>query len=95
MGSPVEVSSRRTLDIQDYGAVGDGQTNDVQALQAAVEACRLNSGGMLSIAPGTYRTGSLFLCSSLTLNLESGACLPGSQDREGYPVIPLGDQPIQ
>jgi parallel beta-helix repeat protein len=45
-----------TLSVQDFGAVGDGQSPDTAAIQAAVNA--VPSGGTLRFPPGTYRIES-------------------------------------
>ncbi|HSD66315.1 MAG TPA: right-handed parallel beta-helix repeat-containing protein [Vicinamibacteria bacterium] len=42
-----------TLSVRDFGAVGDGQSLDTAAIQAAVDA--LPPGGTLRFPPGTYR----------------------------------------
>ena len=58
-----EVSAR------DYGAVGDGQTNDTQAIQAAIDDCAKGSG-KVTVPEGKYIVSSLFLKSNVELHLE-------------------------
>jgi len=41
------------VDVRDYGAVGDGVTDDYDAIQAAISACGVN-GGTVVFPPGTY-----------------------------------------
>ncbi|MEZ0226303.1 MAG: Ig-like domain-containing protein [Alphaproteobacteria bacterium] len=41
-------------DVRDYGALGDGVTNDTSAIQAAVNAARDAGGGEVYIPTGTY-----------------------------------------
>lgn len=50
--SAEETDSPRTLNVQDYGAVGDGVTNDTAAINAA--AADLRDGDTLYIPAGTY-----------------------------------------
>jgi len=60
-----------TFNVQDYGAVGDGTTNDTAAIQAAAAAIQAAGGGTLYFPAGTYSvfantTGNL--CSFTGLN---------------------------
>jgi hypothetical protein len=50
--SAKETDSPRTLNVRDYGAVGDGVTNDTAAINAA--AADLRDGDTLYIPAGTY-----------------------------------------
>jgi len=71
------------LNVKDYGAVGDGFTNDTQALQNAVDACS-SCEGTLVINPGVYLTGTIILKSNIRIIIEKGAMLLGSSDFNSY-----------
>lgn len=59
------------LNVKILGAVGDGLTNDAEALQSA-----LNVGGTIFIPKGTYLVNStLFFYSNTTIIMEDGAVL--------------------
>ena len=45
-----------TYNVQSYGAVGDGVTDDTDAINAAVTACHADGGGVVLFPPGTYLT---------------------------------------
>ncbi|MHC4445289.1 MAG: glycoside hydrolase family 28 protein [Planctomycetota bacterium] len=70
-----------------YGAVGDGQTKDTQAIQKAVDASAKTGGGTVYFPPGTYLTGTIVLKNNVTLKLEAGARILGSPDSKDYPCI--------
>ncbi len=74
------------LNPRDFGATGDGQTLDTPALQAAIDACAQNGGGTVFVPAGQYVTGALFFRDNLTLHLEAGATLLGSQNFDDYPI---------
>ena len=68
------------------GARGEGQTLDTCAMQAAIDACARLGGGTVLVPAGQYLVGTLFLRDRVTLHLEAGATLLGSQDPADYPV---------
>jgi polygalacturonase len=70
-----------------HGAVGDGLTLDTQAIQQALDSCAAHGGGTVHLSAGRYRTGSLFLRDNITLHLDAGAILLGSDSPDDYPVI--------
>lgn len=45
--------------VQDFGAVGDGVSNDTTAIQAAVDAAEAAGGGIVFFPPGTYQVGGV------------------------------------
>jgi polygalacturonase len=84
---PFSAAARRSriFDVKKLGARGDGVTLDTRALQRAIDTCAQNGGGTVRFPPGRYLTGTLFLKSWVTLELESGATLLGSRRLEDYP----------
>lgn len=75
-----------TLNVRDYGATGDGKTNDTLALQQTIERCAVLGGGVVVVPAGDYATGALSLRSNVTLHLDDGASLLGSGDMADYPI---------
>ncbi len=74
------------VNVLDHGAAGDGTTLDTAALQKAVAACVEQKGGTVLVPAGVYRTGPIQLQSNVTLQLEAGAVLRGSEDVADYRV---------
>ena len=74
------------ISILDHGALGDGTTLNTAAFQKAVAACVKQNGGTILIPAGVYRTGPIQLQSNVTLRLEAGAVLRGSEEVMDYRV---------
>ncbi len=71
--------------VLDFGACGDGNTNDRVAIQSAIDACNADGGGRVYLPGGkTYISGSVILKSHVELYLETGAVLRGSTDLNDY-----------
>ena len=54
----VESKLQDMVSVKDFGAVGDGVTDDTAAIQAALTATQSNLGGTVIIPPGEYRVTS-------------------------------------
>ena len=77
----------RTFVANDYGAKGDGTTLNTAPIQRAIDAAAL-VGGRVTLNPGTYLTGSLFLKSGITFDVPEGVTLIGSESLGDYPMLP-------
>lgn len=71
------------LNVRFTGAKGDGVAKDTRAIQKAIDICAI-SGGRVTVPPGTYLTGSVWLKDNVELHLEEGAVLLGSPDLADY-----------
>jgi len=71
----------------DDGAKGDGTTLNTEAIQQAIDKAAA-VGGTVTLKPGVYLTGSLFLKSGVTLDVAEGVTLMGSGRLEDYPMLP-------
>ena len=74
------------LDVRDFGAKGDGVSDDTPMLQAAILSCP--EGGRVILPPGEYVTGPLFLKSRMTLEIPEGTVLRLLTDRNRFPILP-------
>ena len=74
-------------DVHDYGAVGDGETLDTKAIQAAIDKSVDDGGGRVVLSGGTFLSGTIFLKSGTTLVLEDDAILLASTDIANYPAM--------
>jgi hypothetical protein len=71
--SDVEAKLSERVSVKDFGAVGDGSTDDTAAIQAGIDflaASEFNGAAVLHVPSGIYRT-------SATLNLKVGVILQG------------------
>ena len=71
-----------SVSILEFGAVGDGKTLNTIAFQNAIfylKSFADKGGAQLYVPPGKWLTGSFNLTSHLTLFLEKGAVLIGTQ----------------
>ncbi len=76
------------FDVKKFGAKGDGQTMDTKAIQAAIDSCHMAGGGKVYLYQGTFLSGTLILKSNVTLYVEAGATLLGSNNVDDFPIQP-------
>lgn len=87
VGARTMPTAKMTFAAAKYGVVGDGKTLNTKAIQKAIDAAA-KKGGVVTFAPGQYLTGSIFLKKGVTLHLDKGVTLLGSQDIKDYPEMP-------
>lgn len=75
------------FNVRELGAIGDGQTLDSPAIQSAIDTCAKQGGGTIFLPAGQYLTGSLFLRNNISLHLDSGATILGSENPADYPIV--------
>ncbi|MEM8896083.1 MAG: glycoside hydrolase family 28 protein [Bacteroidota bacterium] len=73
--------------VVDFGAIGDGNTLNTEAIQQAIDVCMDNGGGKVIVPPGDYLSGPLLMKSNLTFEVFPGAKLIFSDDIENNPII--------
>jgi hypothetical protein len=79
-----KVLGTRVYNVRDFGALGDGQTLDTTAVQAAIDACNREKGGMVLVPAGNFVVGTIELKSNVTLHLAAQGRLLGSAKIEHY-----------
>jgi len=80
--------SARDFFVSDFGAKGDGEHLDTDAINAAIEAAAAVGGGTVRFAAGEYLSYSIRLRSHVTLQLGSGVTItaadPSPDFKQGY-----------
>lgn len=77
----------RTFSVLDYGARADGVALNTEAFRKTIAACVQAGGGVVRVPSGRYLTGPFDLASRICLNLEKGATVLFTDDREAYPLV--------
>lgn len=94
-GSPQQKNlGARVYNIADFGAVGDGNTLNTDAVQKAIDVCTSDKGGTVLVPAGDFVVGTVELKSNVTLKLSAQGRLLGSPKIEHYKAgtaIPPGN----
>ena len=82
---------QRVYSVMDFGAQGDGKTDDAAALQRAIDMCSNEGGGVVLLPAGhTFLSGPLRLKSNIDLHLEATATLLANPDESIYHLSAFG-----
>ena len=72
------------INVQQYGAVGDGKTMNTATLQKAIDEVHQSGGGKVIFPEGIYLSGTIVMKDNVTLHLQKDARLLGTTDLEAY-----------
>jgi exo-poly-alpha-galacturonosidase len=73
--------------ITDHGAVGDAQTLSTKAIQATIDRCAADGGGVVVVPKGTFLSGALFFKQGVNLHMEKDGVLKGTTNQVDYPPV--------
>lgn len=76
-----------SVNVRDFGAIGDGVRLDTGALQSAIDHCASTGGGTVEVPTGRYLSGAIVLRDYVTVHLDAGATLLGSESPQDYPLV--------
>jgi polygalacturonase len=67
------------FNVRDYGATGNGSSNDSPAIDRAITAANSAGGGTVQFPAGTYRSANtIHMKSNVTLQLDAGSVIRGT-----------------
>lgn len=73
--------------ITDYGVKNDSNLIQTNAIQAVINKCHAEGGGVVVVPKGTFLTGSLFFKPGVNLYLSEYATLKGSDAISHYKIV--------
>jgi polygalacturonase len=84
--------NRQEWRVTDFGAKGDGAALDTGPVNRAIQACSTAGGGTVVFPAGVYKVGTVRLLSSVTLFLDAGSVIKGSDRLDDYPAFPFASE---
>ena len=79
--------------LRDFGATGNGATNDTPAINQAIEKCNASGGSDVVFPAGTYLAASIHLKNNIRLVLDKDAVITGAAS--GYDTPEPNCSPLQ
>jgi polygalacturonase len=73
--------------ITDHGSLGDGQTVNTEAIQAAIDTCAADGGGVVVVPKGTFLSGAIFFKQGVNLEVEADGELKGTTNMADYRLV--------
>ncbi|MDO3695645.1 glycosyl hydrolase family 28 protein [Wenyingzhuangia sp. chi5] len=94
LGFHLLFAQKNTLNIERFGAIGDGVTLNTKAIQKAIDKASLQNGGIVVFPKGSFLSGSIELKSNVTLFFEEGSVLLGSTNPKDYYNMSFEGRPV-
>ena len=73
----------RPVHVRDFGATGNGLTDDGPAIQAAIDALKISGGGILQFGARTYRIASPITINGVTVMLQGAGFTESPSEANG------------
>jgi chitosanase len=73
-----QFAANERINVKDFGASGDGVTNDTAAINKAIEQCNRAGGGNVVFPAGRYLVASVHIKSNVCLLLDKDAVVSGA-----------------
>ena len=83
-----DVWAQKVFDVRDFGAKGDGVTQDTMAIQKALNECGKAGGGIVHFSAGVYLSRPLSLRSETTIELDASATLLATTNQNDFMKTP-------
>ncbi len=77
----------QTFNVDEYGAKGDGFTDNTFMLQHLIDSCHHLGGGTVILNSGIYLSGTLHLKSNITIHIRPAATLKAIPKKEAFPLL--------
>lgn len=86
--APHADAAARVFDVRQFGAKGDGEAFDTEAIQKALDQCGKAGGGVVRFARGTYLSQPITLRARTTIELDGGAKLQATGNQVDFMKTP-------
>ncbi len=73
--------------LTDYGVLIGSTELQTEKIQAVIDLCAKEGGGVVVVPQGTYMTGALFFRQGTHLHVQEGGTLKGSERIMDYPIL--------